>query len=94
MLATFGLDRLEAGLQDDTVSPQDVNAYLEQAKAECAKTAPRTELAYAYATVDARYDEHVLPHSMDTSAAGLPRRVFIPHETNPEFQPTRQPHRV
>ena len=39
MLATFGLDRLEASLDGDAVSPADVAAVLEQAKADCAKPA-------------------------------------------------------
>ena len=52
MLATFGLDRLEAGLEGDTVSPADVTAFLEQAKADCAKPAARTSEVQTYELLD------------------------------------------
>ncbi|MBJ7339515.1 hypothetical protein [Mycolicibacterium sp.] len=90
MLATFGLDRLEAGLDDDTVSPADVTACLEQAKADCAKPAVRTAVVETYQLLDDEYDERVITES----PRGLPTRVFVHHGANPEFQPTRHAHRV
>jgi hypothetical protein len=93
MLATFGLDRLEAGLADDTVSETDVTALLEQAKADSVRrplgvrdttlpdTLPlRESLPERYASAD--------------SGAGLPTRVYVHHRSNPQFQPTRQADRV
>jgi hypothetical protein len=53
MLATFGLDRLEASLDGDTVSPEDVAAVLEQAKADCARP-------------PARADDHIVDDAYDT----------------------------
>ncbi len=90
MLATFGLDRLEAGLDDDTVSPADVTAFLEQAKADCAKPAARTNEVETYELLDDEYEERIITES----PRGLPTRVFIHHGSNPEFQPTRHAHRV
>jgi hypothetical protein len=89
MLATFGLDRLEAGLDSDTVSADDVAAVLEQAKADCAKTPIRANHEAP--------DDFDLP--LDTYLAtkpvtGLPARIYIHHGGNPEFRPTRQPDRV
>jgi hypothetical protein len=98
MLATFGLGRLEAGLADDTVSPRDVVAFLEQAKADCAKPAARAPEEETYPLVDDddyRYAEagahrqRVLGDS-----EGLPVRVFVHHGSNPEFRPTRHAFRV
>jgi hypothetical protein len=86
MLATFGLDRLEAGLDDDTVSPADVNAFLEQAKADCAKPAAGTPgVVVTYRLLDDVHTEWPRP---------LPTAVFGHHGANPEFQPTRHAHRV
>ena len=90
MLATFGLDRLEARLEDDAVSPNDVAAVLEQAKADCAKPAVRSIAAYAHGTVDARYSERLLLEAPEN----LPTRIYVHHPANPEFRPTRQPFRV
>ncbi|WP_235632303.1 hypothetical protein [Mycolicibacterium rutilum] len=42
MVATFGLQRLEAGLQRDTVSATDVAKFLEQAGAGHQVTGPRS----------------------------------------------------
>jgi hypothetical protein len=93
MLATFGLDRLEASLADDTVSADDVAEILEQAKVESV----RRPIA-----VPAGEPNGTLPHRevpyRGYAAAGLetslPTRVYLPHRSNPEFQPTRQPDRV
>jgi hypothetical protein len=94
MLATFGLDRLEAGLDDDTISPADVTACLEQAKADCAKPAARTSGVETYELLDDGYDYAYRDRAIAESARGLPTRVFIRQESNPEFQPTRHAYRV
>lgn len=106
ILATFGLDRLEAGLDDDTLSAEDVAAVLEQAKADCAKIGARSakacateeasEAAWAENNEETRevyflgYEERVLPTPEGTPSA----RVFVRHTPNPEFLPTRQAHHV
>ena len=41
MLATFGLQRLESSLDDDTVSASDVAEFLEQAEADDVNTLAR-----------------------------------------------------
>ena len=41
MLATFGLERLETGLNRDTVSATDVAEFLEQAQADDVHTLAR-----------------------------------------------------
>ena len=96
MLATFGLDRLEAGLDDDTVSPADVTAVLEQAKADCAKPAraqhvpPRPTNCSTTATTTVCRDTR--SHRFGTAFADA--RLSSTTESNPEFQPTRQADRV
>jgi hypothetical protein len=93
MLATFGLDRIEAVLDGDAVSPADVTAFLEQAKADCAKpAAPRTQTP-SYELLDDGFDDY--PEAvLAEPAPGLPTRVFVHHGSNTEFQPTRHAHRV
>jgi hypothetical protein len=89
MLATFGLDRLEAGLDTDTVSPEDVVAVLEQAKADCAK-APIQAAYEPHDDFDPRFDAYLATKPV----SGLPARIYVHNGTNPEFRPTRQPDRV
>ena len=93
MLATFGLDRLEAGLDTNTVSQEDVAAVLEQAKADCAKPAAKTGEVQTYELLD---DDDIgySTRVVDGSPRNLPTRVFIHHASNPEFQPTRHAYRV
>jgi hypothetical protein len=93
MLATFGLDRLEASLDGDAVSPADVNAFLEQAKADCAKPAAKAKEVRTYELLDDDYDGYSEPLGIESSP-GLPTRVFVHHGSNTEFQPTRHAYRV
>jgi hypothetical protein len=93
MLATFGLDRLEGGLDEGTVSQTDVDEILEQAKADTSRrgfatydTGPSSTLPLRVA----RYDECPLAEP----EPGLPTRVYVHHRPNPQFQTTRQPYRV
>jgi hypothetical protein len=93
MLATFGLDRLEASLGVDTVSPEDVAAVLEQAKADCARPPARADdhiVDDAYDTYDNWLDHRPIAES----ERALPTRIYVHHGSNPEFQPTRQADRV
>ena len=89
MLATFGLDRLEAGLDTDTISPEDVVAVLEQAKADCAR-APKQADRDPPDDFDPRFDDYLATKLV----SGLPARIYVHHGGNPEFRPTRQPDRV
>ena len=89
MLATFGLGRLEEGLLDDTVSPADVVAFLEQAKADCAKPAIPARAERTYPLVEDEYVNGYSGGRVADSADGLPVRVFRHRASNPEFQPTR-----
>jgi hypothetical protein len=89
MLATFGLDRLEAGLDTNTISPEDVAAVLEQAKADCAKTPIQAGHEPAD-DFDPRFDSYLATKPV----SGLPARIYVHHGGNPEFRPTRQPDRV
>jgi hypothetical protein len=89
MLATFGLDRLEAGLDTDTISPDDVAAVLEQAKADCAR-APKQAVREPADDFDPRFDEYLATKPV----SGLPARIYVHHGSNPEFRQTRQPDRV
>jgi hypothetical protein len=93
MLATFGLDRLEAGLDDGTVSPTDVAEILEQAKADSARKPFAPHDTGPLNTLPLREpwrDECPLAEP----APGLPTRVYVHHRANPQFQATRQPDRV
>jgi hypothetical protein len=94
MLATFGLDRLEAGLEGDAVSPADVNAFLEQAKADCAKPAAKPSEVQTYELLDEAYEDGYGQRAVTASAQGLPTRVYIHRGSNTEFQPTRHAYRV
>lgn len=93
MLATFGLDRLEASLEGDTVSPDDVQAVLEQAKADCARPPTRPDdhiVDDAYDTYETWLEHRALP----ASERVLSTRIYIHHGSNPEFRATRQADRV
>jgi hypothetical protein len=94
MLATFGLDRLEASLDGDTVSPADVTAFLEQAKADCAKPAARTSEVQTYELLDDTYVGDYSGRPVAGPPPDLPERVFLRHGSNTEFQPTRHAYRV
>jgi hypothetical protein len=89
MLATFGLDRLEAGLDSDTISAEDVVAVLEQAKADCARTPTRVDDDPSD-DFDPRFDDYLATKPVP----GLPARIYVHHGSNPEFRQTRQPDRV
>lgn len=99
MLATFGLDRLEAGLSDGTASSLEVADLLEQAQADSARRAQaRTETAQertpppvpALPLRETRWDTYFTPEPEPC----LPTRVYVQHRPNPQFQQTRQADRV
>jgi hypothetical protein len=95
MLATFGLERLESGLQRDTVTSTDVAKFLEQAEAADVDTLARDGMSRALDGMKQRLHERENNWSgTSTPARGLPSRLYVHHQANPEFQPTRQANRV
>jgi hypothetical protein len=93
MLATFGLDRLEAGLDEGTVSQTDVAEILEQAKADSARTPFGIHDTGPLNTLPLREPwREECPLAEPT--VGLPTRVYVHHRPNPQFQQTRQADRV
>jgi hypothetical protein len=93
MLATFGLDRLEASLIDDESLDDGVAELIEQAKVDPVRrptavpdhgpseTLPHRELRYS-------------GHPDSGPDTGLPTRVYVHAASNPQFRPTRQADRV
>ena len=97
MLATFGLQRLESSLEDDTVSASDVAEFLDQAKADDVNTLAREGMGRALDGLHQRLGEREWPPDGRTAArdmASLPNRLYVNHRSNPEFQPTRHANRV
>jgi len=97
MLATFGLQRLESSLDDDTVSASDVAEFLEQAKADDVNTLAREGMGPALHSLHQRLGERDWPLDGGIGAgevASLPTRLYVHHRSNPEFQPTRHANRV
>ncbi|HKP39710.1 hypothetical protein [Mycobacterium sp.] len=97
MLATFGLQRLEQGLHDDTVSATDVVKFLEQAEPDDVNTLARDGMGRALDSLQHRLHEREWPFDARTGVrdmASLPTRLYVHHRSNPEFQPTRHANRV
>jgi hypothetical protein len=97
MLATFGLQRLESSLDDDTVSASDVAEFLEQAEAGDVDTLAREGMGPALDGLHQRLGERDCSLDVRTGArdmASLPTRLYVHHRPNPEFQPTRHANRV
>ena len=96
MLATFGLERLESGLNRDTVSATDVAKFLEQAEAADVDTLARDGMSRALDGMAQRLQERepVGGFAAGNSMSGLPPRLYIHHRSNPEFRPTRHANRV
>jgi hypothetical protein len=97
MLATFGLERLESGLNRDTVSATDVAEFLEQAEAVDVNTLARDGMPEALDCLHRRL--HDRDHSVPAIAAGarlpgLPTRLVAHNRGNPEFQAPRHANRV
>ena len=93
MLATFGLDRLEASLHVDAAPSDGVDELVEQAKVEPVRrpqpvpdTGPLRALRHREVSGD--------HYAFAQSEAYLPTRDYAHHTPNPQFQPTRQADRV
>jgi hypothetical protein len=97
MLATFGLERLESGLNRDTVSATDVAEFLEQAEADDVNTLARDGMSHALDSLHQRLHEResaINGFTAGTPTSNLPTRLYVHHGSNPEFQPTRHANRV
>jgi hypothetical protein len=97
MLATFGLQRLESSLDEDTVSASDVADFLDQAEADDVNTLAREGMSSALDGLHQRLGERDWPPDCRTAArdmASLPNRLHAHHRSNPQFQPTRHANRV
>ena len=97
MLATFGLQRIESSLEDDTVSAADVVEFLDQAQADDVDTLAREGMGRALDGLHKRLGEQdwplpAVPAPREMSS--LPNRLVVHHRANPEFQPTRHANRV
>jgi hypothetical protein len=97
MLATFGLERLETGLNRDTVSATDVAEFLEQAEPADVGALARDGMSHALDRLHQRLHER---ESMTNGriaggdSPGLPTRLYVHHGVNPEFQRTPHANRV
>jgi len=100
MLATFGLQRLEAGLDRDTVSATDVAEFLEQARADDVRTLVRDGMPEALDGMHRRLREHVLEpdvaksYLIDDDWSNLPTPLYVDNVANTEFQPSPHANRV
>ena len=100
MLATFGLERLETGLDRDTVSATDVAEFLDQARADDVRTLARDGMPMALDGMHRRLQERVSdievarPRILDDEWPNLPTPLYLDHGPNPEFQPSRHANRV
>ena len=96
MLATFGLQRLESSLADDTVSASDVAEFLEQAEADDVNTLAREGMGSALDGLHQRLERDWQFEAQNAvrDMASLPNRLYEPARSNPEFQPTRHANRV
>ena len=97
MLATFGLQRLESSLENDTVSASDVAEFLDQAEPNDVNTLAREGMGRALDGLHKRLGEQDWPLPAPSAAremSSLPNRLVMHHRANPEFQPTRHANRV
>jgi hypothetical protein len=97
MLATLGLQRLEAGLDRDTVSATDVAKFLEQAKADDVNTLAQDGMTQAIDSLHRRLHDRDYTADATVGRADprrLPTRPYVHHRGNPEFRPTRHANRV
>jgi hypothetical protein len=97
MLATFGLQRLESSLEDDTVTAADVVEFLDQAEADDVDTLAREGMGRALDGLHKRLGEQDWPLPATPAPremASLPNRLVMHHRANPEFRPTRHANRV
>jgi hypothetical protein len=97
MVATFGLQKLEAGFCGDSVSAADVAEFLQQAESDDVNTLARDGMSSALDGQQRRLhsrDHRLAVAPVKIDPPGLPTRVYVHHQPNPGFQPTRHANRV
>ena len=94
MVATFGLQRLEAGLHPDTVSATDVAKFFEHAEPSDVSTLARDGMSHALAGLRQRQHAQEAVTAAAVRDSGLPTRVYAHHGAKTGFQPTRHADRV
>lgn len=97
MLATFGLERVEAGLRRDSLSTADVDEFLEQAEATDVDTLARAGMGHALHGIHRRLTERdtTSERFVETiPAPALPTRGYVTQLANTEFRQTRHANRV
>ncbi|MEO3758468.1 hypothetical protein ABGB19_09320 [Mycobacterium sp. B14F4] len=94
MVVTFGLQRLEAGLNPDTVSATDVAKFFEHAEPSDVSTLARDGMSHALAGLRSRQHAQDALTTAAVHDSGLPTRVYAHHPPKTEFQPTRHADRV
>ena len=100
MLATFGLQRLESSLDQDTVSASDVADFLNQAQADDVRTLVRDGMPEALDGMHRRLQERVCEPEIaklyitDDEWSNLPTPHYVDNVANTEFQPSRHANRV
>ena len=88
MLATFGLERLETGLDRDTVSATDVAEFLEQARADDVRTLARDGMPKALDGMHRRLHERVFdvevarPRITEDEWLNLPTPLYLDTRAN------------
>ena len=96
MVATIGLQRLEAGLNPDTVSATDVAKFLQHAEPADVDTLASAGMSRALDGLRERRhtQDATADFAMSVHSAGLPTRV-PPHDgAKSEFRPSRHADRV
>lgn len=102
MLAAVGLERVETGLTDDTVTAADVAEFLEQAEAHDMSALVRGGMGEALDGLHRRRAERIdtalewvapAPRP-DVAERAVPARWHAHSRANPQFHPPRQANRV
>ena len=92
MVATFGLERVEAGLRRESISAADVAEFLDQAEASDVTTLARDGMDTALHGLQQRRSERDYPEaklSHPVPAPSLPTHAYFAQRANTEFQQTR-----
>jgi hypothetical protein len=85
MLATFGLQRLESGLENDTLTASDVAEFLEQAEPSDVRTLARAGMPEALDSLHRRinYQTAPLPSSAEPDTDQWSAATLIPAPNQP-----------
>ena len=100
MLATFGLQRLESGLDSDTFSATDVAEFLEHARADDVRTLAQEGMPEALDGMHRRLQERVYEleiaklYIADDEWSNLPTPRYADNLANTEFQQSPHANRV